>query len=211
MRAERRRMAQPVPGPRVLLPLALAALLLMPASLAAPNVPLPRIPMPCGGDPTCGIVEDLEPIVDSTAETVRVLSNIFLPAGSGTMTLVGTGQMLVTRGGATKACDTSSWIAVDVSDKPLGFDPTGNLAYGGAQGQGALAYPCAAGHAAQPLKREMSGSADGAWTASRDLEEIGWQLAVSGPLPGGFRDVWFRYWWDNGDYDVFAGRLREYR
>lgn len=197
-------------GPRTVLA---TALLLAPAALApASAAGLDQLPLVwCAQWPYCGYGAPLQPLGELVAAQAQRVVASAVPDSQESLLLAGAGTATAQRGGLRFTCEGPSTMVLEASLKPFGLEPTATAAYGGARGEGGFLLPCLMGPASQPMRGEVTGSFDGAWSAEEDNGSFRWRLDVGAPGPDGTREVGYALRWDNGNLDAFTGTLTEYR
>lgn len=169
----------------------------------------------CTEFPVCGtevLAEEAAHVSQRAEEGAGEVVAEAVPDSSDSMLLVGQGQAFVRlASGVQGQCEGPSRIVVEASAKPFNLEPMVTMAYGGAPQQGSLLAPCLMGQLRQPVKHDLQGSFDGAWTGSKSFPAYTWSLQVSAPLPDGTRTVHYEYQNVDGTRHTFDGVIAEYR
>jgi hypothetical protein len=189
----------------------LVGLLVLPALAPAASAVVET----CMEFPFCGyaaLTQEAANVAQRAEEGAGEVVAEAVPDSSDAMLLVGQGRAFVRlASGVQGTCEGPSRMVLEASAKPFNLEPMVTMSYGGASQQGSLLAPCLMGQMRQPVKHDLQGSFDGAWTGSKSFPAYTWSLQVSAPLPDGTRSVHYQYLNVDGTRHTFDGVLAEYR
>lgn len=215
-------------APRHALTIVLVALLGLPTLAAADGPQPPPLPPACAPMPDCAVgkvaevaapalaaageaQDRLQPTVDMAVYYGSLLIGPAVPDSSDSIVLAGVGIATVRLGGAEQVCEGEPRMVLEASRKSFGLEPSVTFGYGGGRGDGALLMPCARGQTRQPVANDISGSFEGAWSATKSLSDYTWSITVGAPAADGTRAVSYWYESEDGTRHTFDGVLAEYR
>jgi len=153
-----------------------------------------------------------EEITQLLFDTAGQVAQSALPDSTQQVVLAGEGIFHAERTGKAVDCQGAKF-ELEASHKVFNSEPTITLSFGGGTTDNpALAFACGQGHTHQPTQHEVTGSFEGAWSATKVLDLYWFTFSVSAPHEDGTRSVTYEYHtFDGTANDTFQGTGVELR